>query len=233
LGPTFIKLGQIASGRSDLIPSEITTELEKLQDDVAAIDFEKIKATIEDELGQPLNELFATFNEEPLATASIGQVHIASMHNKEEVAVNMHLPSIENTMNTVFEILHDFAMFVEYHFLWARTYRLREMMDEFAYSLRNKLDYMLEGRNAEKIERQFCEDETIHIPKIFWPHTTKKVLTMEMIHGIKVNHFDKLDAHDYDRKLIASRIANAMFEQILIGGFFHGDPHPGNIYILP
>jgi len=233
LGPTFIKLGQIASGRSDLIPSEITTELEKLQDDVAAIDFEKIKATIEDELGQPLNELFATFNEEPLATASIGQVHIASMHTGEEVAVKIQRPSIEKTMNTDLEILHDFAKFLEDHFLWARTYRLREMMDEFAYSLRNELDYMIEGRNAEKIERQFCEDETIHIPKIFWPHTTKKVLTMEMIHGIKVNHFDKLDAHDYDRKLIASRIANAMFEQILIGGFFHGDPHPGNIYILP
>src|SRR5699024_4753680 len=197
------------------------------------IDFEKIKATIEDELGQPLNELFATFNEEPLATASIGQVHIASMHTGEEVAVKIQRPSIEKTMNTDLEILHDFAKFLEDHFLWARTYRLREMMDEFAYSLRNELDYMIEGRNAEKIERQFCEDETIHIPKIFWPHTTKKVLTMEMIHGIKVNHFDKLDAHDYDRKLIASRIANAMFEQILIGGFFHGDPHPGNIYILP
>lgn len=233
LGPTFIKLGQIASGRSDLIPTEITTELEKLQDDVAPIEFEKIKLTIEEELGESLEDLFASFNETPLATASIGQVHIASMHTGEEVAVKIQRPSIEKTMNTDLEILHDFAKFLEDHFLWARTYRLREMMDEFSYSLRNELDYMIEGRNAERISLQFEEDETIHIPKIFWRHTTKKVLTMEMVHGIKVNHFDKLDKHDYDRKLIASRFAHAMFEQILIGGFFHGDPHPGNIYILP
>src|SRR5699024_11933984 len=126
----------------------------------------------------------------------------ASLQTVEEVAVKIQHPSIKKTMNTDLEILHDFAKFLEDHFLWARTYRLREMMDEFAYSLRNELDYMIEGRNAEKIERQFCEDETIHIPKIFRPHTTKKVLTIEMIQDIKVNHFNKLFGNDYDRKLI-------------------------------
>lgn len=233
LGPTFIKLGQIASGRSDLIPNEITKELEKLQDDVAPIPLERIQATLEEELGLPVTELFPTFSQTPLATASIGQVHTATLPSGEEVAVKVQRPSIEKNMHTDLEILHDFAKFLEDHFLWARTYRLREMMDEFSHSLRNELDYMMEGRNAERIQQQFTHDNTIHIPTIYWRHTTKKVLTMELVKGIKVNHFDKLDEHDYDRPLIASRIANAMFEQILIGGFFHGDPHPGNIYILP
>src|SRR5699024_5473780 len=192
LVPTFIKLWQIASGRSDLIPSEITTELEKLQDDVAAIDFEKIKATIEDELGQPLNELFATFNEEPLATASIGQVHIATLHTGEEVAVKIQRPSIETTMQTDLEILHDFSKFLEDHFAWARAYQIRDMVDEFAFSLKNELDYMNEGRNAEKIAKQLADNEAVHVPIIYWQYTTKKVLTMEMIHGIKVNNYDKL-----------------------------------------
>ena len=233
LGPTFIKLGQIASSRNDLIPKEITDELEKLQDDVFPIPYEKIEATLEEELHAPIHVLFAHFNTEPIATASIGQVHIATLHTGEEVAVKIQRPSIETTMQTDLEILHDFAKFLEDHFAWARAYQLRDMVDEFAFSLKNELDYMNEGRNAEKIAKQLADNEAVHVPIIYWQYTTKKVLTMEMIHGIKVNNYDKLEAHDYDKRKIAKTITDAMFEQIFIDGFFHGDPHPGNIYILP
>ncbi|MEI3608644.1 ABC1 kinase family protein [Pseudogracilibacillus sp. SO10305] len=233
LGPTFIKLGQIASSRNDLIPKEITDELEKLQDDVFPIPYEKIEATLEEELHAPIHVLFAHFNIEPIATASIGQVHIATLHTGEEVAVKIQRPSIETTMQTDLEILHDFAKFLEDHFAWARAYQLRDMVDEFAFSLKNELDYMNEGRNAEKIAKQLADNEAVHVPIIYWQYTTKKVLTMEMIHGIKVNNYDKLEAHDYDKRKIAKTITDAMFEQIFIDGFFHGDPHPGNIYILP
>ena len=233
LGPTFIKLGQIASSRNDLIPKEITDELEKLQDDVFPIPYEKIEATLEEELHAPIHVLFAHFNIEPIATASIGQVHIATLHTGEEVAVKIQRPSIETTMQTDLEILHDFSKFLEDHFAWARAYQLRDMVDEFAFSLKNELDYMNEGRNAEKIAKQLADNEAVHVPIIYWQYTTKKVLTMEMIHGIKVNNYDKLEAHDYDKRKIAKTITDAMFEQIFIDGFFHGDPHPGNIYILP
>lgn len=233
LGPTFIKLGQIASSRNDLIPKEITDELEKLQDDVFPIPYEKIEATLEEELHAPIHVLFAHFNIEPIATASIGQVHIATLHTGEEVAVKIQRPSIETTMQTDLEILHDFSKFLEDHFAWARAYQLRDMVDEFAFSLKNELDYMNEGRNAEKIAKQLADNKAVHVPIIYWQYTTKKVLTMEMIHGIKVNNYDKLEAHDYDKRKIAKTITDAMFEQIFIDGFFHGDPHPGNIYILP
>src|SRR5699024_4746868 len=116
---------------------------------------------------------------------------------------------------------------------WARTYRIKDIIEEFSFSLRNELDYLLEGRNGERIAEQFQDDPDIRIPKIFWDYTSEKVLTMEMIRGLKVNNYRQLKEEGYDTKLIASRIADAMLYQILDAGFFHGDPHPGNIYVLP
>lgn len=233
LGPTFIKLGQIASSRRDLIPEEITTELEKLQDDVMSIPFDDVRSIIESELGDSIENLLQNFHEEPLATASIGQVHLATLFSGEEVAIKVQRPDIVPTIETDLEILHDFAQFLEEKFAWARTYRICDMVDEFTYSLKDELDYTVEGRNAERIQRQFSQSKTVHIPKIYWEFTTKKVLTMEMVRGIKVSKIDQLKNEGYDRTLIAERITNAMFEQILGAGFFHGDPHPGNIYIMP
>lgn len=233
LGPTFIKLGQIASSRRDLIPEEIATELEKLQDDVQSFSFSEVRSIMKAELGDSLENLLEQMNETPLATASIGQVHIAQTFAGEEVAIKIQRPDIQPTIETDLEILHDFARLLEDRFTWARTYRIREMIEEFSYSLRDELNYSVEGRNAERIANQFKDDETVHIPKIYWDLSTKKVLTMEMIHGIKVTHIDTLDEKGYDRNVIAERITNAMFVQILENGFFHGDPHPGNIYIMP
>ncbi len=233
LGPTFIKLGQIVSSRRDSVPEEITTELAKLQDDVTSFPFEKVREIVEGELGDTLENLFADFNEEPLATASIGQVHVAHLFTGEQVAIKIRRPDIQPTIETDLEILHNLARLMEDKFDWAKNYRLQDMIEEFASSLRDELDYQVEGRNAERIAKQFTDQPTIHIPNIHWEFSTKVVLTMDMIKGIKANHIDELEAQGYDLKLIAKRIVDSMFHQVLVEGFFHGDPHPGNVYILP
>lgn len=233
LGPTFIKLGQIASSRRDVVPEPIALELEKLQDDVQAIDYPVVREIIERELGEAPETLFAEFDEEALATASIGQVHVAKLHSGEEVAVKVQRPDIEHIILTDLGILNNLVRMMHQRVEWVRTYRIREIVEEFSHSLLNELDYLLEGRNGERVARQFAEDPTIKIPRIYWDYTTKKVLTMEMIHGIKVNKYDELEEKGYDKKQIAERITDAMLYQILVEGFFHGDPHPGNIFILP
>lgn len=233
LGPSFIKLGQIASSRRDIVPEEIAIELERLQDDVQSFDYEVVAQIIERELGDRPENLFQSFNEEPLATASIGQVHVATLLSGEEVAIKIQRPDIEDIMVTDLEILHSLARVLDKRVAWARTYRIKDIIEEFSFSLKNELDYLLEGRNSERIAEQFIDDDRIKIPKVYWDYTTKKVLTMELIRGIKVNHYEELQEKGYDTKLIASRITDAMLQQILDASFFHGDPHPGNIYILP
>ncbi len=233
LGPTFIKLGQIASSRRDLVPEQIAIELEKLQDEVQSFEYDIVKKIIEKELGEQPEEVFAEFSQEPLATASIGQVHVARLHSGEEVAIKIQRPDIETIIKTDLEILHNLARFLSSRMEWVKTYRIQETIDEFSHSLKNELNYHLEGRNGERIANQFTEDPIIHIPKIYWDFTTEKVLTMEMIHGIKVNKYDELEEKGYNKKLIAQRITDAMLHQILEVGVFHGDPHAGNIYILP
>lgn len=233
LGPTFIKLGQIASSRRDLVPEEIALELEKLQDDVESASYEEIEQIIIKELGDSPERLFATFDRKPLATASIGQVHVATLHSGEEVAIKIQRPHIEPTMLTDLDILQNLARFLDARMSWARTYRIRDIIDEFSYSLKNELDYFLEGRNGERIASMFKDNDMIHVPKIFWKFTSRKVLTMEMVHGIKVNKYDRLEKEGFNKKFLAEQITDAMLVQILDYGFFHGDPHPGNIFIMP
>lgn len=233
LGPTFIKLGQIASTRRDLVPEEIAVELEQLQDQVSSFSFKQVRDIIELELGDTIENLFQDVNETPLATASIGQVHTAHLLTGEQVAIKIQRPDIEPIVETDLEILDGLAKLMEAKLAWAKTYQIRNMIYEFSHSLRDELDYHIEGRNGDRMAKQFTKDTTIHIPTVYWTLSTKRVLTMELIEGIKVNHVDQLDAQGYDRKLIAKRLAHSMLQQILIEGFFHGDPHPGNIYILP
>lgn len=233
LGPTFIKLGQIASSRRDLVPKEIANELEKLQDEVPAFSYEEIETIIEQELGQSITQIFASFEEEPLATASIGQVHIATLFSGKKIAIKIQRPNIEDKVTTDLEILRDLARIANSKIEWARAYHIRDMIEEFSTSLYNELDYYQEGRNGERIAAQFKDNPHVHVPKIYWEYTTKKVLTMEKVNGIKVNQTEKLQEQGYDCSLLAERVANAMFEQVLEHGFFHGDPHAGNIFILP
>lgn len=233
LGPTFIKLGQIASTRRDLIPEEIALELEQLQDNVISFPFGQVREIIEEELGDTLENLFQEFNEIPLATASIGQVHIAHLLTGEHVAIKIQRPDIEPIVETDLEILDDLARIMESKISWAKTYQIRKIVNEFAKTLRAELDYYIEGRNCERIAKQFNYQSEIQIPQVHWKYTTKKVLTMDFIQGIKVSNIERLDSEDYDRRLIAERITQSMLQQIFIEGFFHGDPHPGNIYVLP
>ncbi|HWQ40694.1 MAG TPA: 2-polyprenylphenol 6-hydroxylase [Desulfosporosinus sp.] len=232
LGPTYVKIGQIASTRADVIPEDILHELEKLQDDVPPFSFPQVRQIIEEELGSPLEEVFSSFDEAAIAAASIGQVHRAQLRTGELVAVKVQRPRIKAMIETDLEILLDLATLAEHRMERMERLQLRDVVEEFAKSLRNELDYTIEGRNAEKIAKQFKNDPKIYIPSIYWEYTTRTVLTMEYVEGLKLNQFETLERKGYDRKAIAEQLVQALFHQMLIEGFFHADPHPGNIFLL-
>ncbi|AFM01028.1 MULTISPECIES: AarF/ABC1/UbiB kinase family protein [Desulfitobacterium] len=233
LGPTYVKIGQIASTRPDIIPDYLITELEKLQDQVPPFSFADVRQIIETELGALPEDIFQHFEEKPVAAASIGQVHYAVLKTGENVAVKIQRPHIARTIETDLEILLDLAALAEKRVDWAALYHVKDMVEEFANSLRNELDYEIEGSNAERMGKQFQGDPTIRIPKVYKEYSNKKVLTLEYIQGVKLSQFETLEALGYDRKVLAENLIKAMFKQILIEGFFHGDPHPGNIFVLP
>ncbi|MCR6110097.1 AarF/ABC1/UbiB kinase family protein [Bacillus sp. A301a_S52] len=233
LGPTFVKLGQIASTRPDLIPASIIEELEKLHDKVTPFTYEGAKAIIEAELEGDLEDIFDDFDQEPLGAASIGQVHYAVLKTGEQVAVKVQRPMIEKIIQTDLEILYEIASLAEKRFEWAARYELSGLVEEFSKALRKELDYTNEGRNADRIAKQFKKDPHIYIPSVNWDYTTKKILTMEYVEGTKLNDIDKLTREGYNTKVLAERVANSVFHQILIEGFFHGDPHPGNMAAFP
>jgi ubiquinone biosynthesis protein len=233
LGPTFIKIGQIASTRPDIIPAEIIHELVKLQDQVPPFSFEEVKRIMGQEFVEPMDMLYTEFCETPLAAASIGQVHYAVLLTGERVAVKIQRPRIKEVIETDLEILQDLARLAETRLEWAERYKLRDVVEELRKSLLLELDYVIEGRNSEKIAKQFINNPNIVIPKIYWENTTTKVLTMEYIEGTKLNEAEKLQQEGYDSNVLAKRVVNAIFQQVLVEGFFHGDPHPGNILALP
>ncbi|WP_141335572.1 AarF/ABC1/UbiB kinase family protein [Paenibacillus sp. tmac-D7] len=232
LGPTFIKLGQIASTRSDLIPESIIKELEKLQDQVTPFSYQEVKHIIESELNIDLDQTFLSFEETPLAAASIGQVHLALLTTGERIAVKVQRPTIAETIRTDLEILQNLAIMAEARFEWAHRHQLVRLFEEFKKSLLDELDYTIEGKNAEKIASQFKNQAHIRIPKVYWEFSSKKILAMEFMDGIKLNSPELLHAKGYDSKRIAERLMNAILHQIFIKGFFHADPHPGNITVL-
>lgn len=233
LGPTYVKLGQIASTRPDMIPADIIIHLEKLQDNVSAFPLEQVQNLIKEELGSYIEEIFYDFDPEPLAAASIGQVHVATLTSGEKVAVKIQRPNITTNIETDLEILFEIAMVAQKRFQWAKQYQVVDMIDEFAKSLRKELDYTIEARNTDKISIQLKDQKDFYIPKIHWEYSTKRILTTEFLQGIKVSQGDSLAQEGYDLSLIASRFAKGIFHQIFIEGFFHGDPHPGNIIVLP
>ncbi|GCL70639.1 2-polyprenylphenol 6-hydroxylase [Paenibacillus naphthalenovorans] len=233
MGPTFVKLGQIASTRPDLLPEEIIRELEKLQDRVPPFSFQEVRGIIQEELADEPDNIFQHFEDTPLAAASIGQVHQAVLRSGEKVAVKVQRPNIASVIETDLEILQDLAALAEHRLEWAARYQIRIMVDEFSKSLRAELDYTMESRNAEKIAKQFGNDPAIYVPKVFLEYSTKKVLTMEYVDGVKLNEPDKLKQYGYNPKNLAERLAKAIFHQIFNNGFFHGDPHPGNVLVLP
>jgi ubiquinone biosynthesis protein len=231
LGPTYVKFGQILSTRPDLVPPDIVKELSKLQDEVPPFKFEQVQECVEEELGRPLDQAFKSFSRAPIASASIGQVHEAALADGREVVVKVQRPNIEKIIKIDTEIMFDLAVKAEKRFEEARLFNLVERVEEFTKTIHQELDYTNEGQNADRFRVNFEDDDSIHIPFVYWDYTTRRVLTMEYIHGIKIKDKEKLVARGYDLTYLTEVIANAYIKMILLDGFFHGDPHFGNIFV--
>ncbi|KAI9084622.1 hypothetical protein K1719_033404 [Acacia pycnantha] len=232
LGPTFIKLGQLSSTRSDLFPREFVDELAKLQDKVPAFSPKKAIGFIVSELGAPINVLFKEFEDRPIAAASLGQVHRAILHNGEKVVVKVQRPGLRR----LFDIdLRNLKLIAEY-FQRSETFGgpSRDWMgvyEECSTILYQEIDYINEGKNADKFRRDFRNIKWVRVPLVYWDYTATKVLTLEYLPGIKINQVDVLTSRGFDRMKISSRAIEAYLIQILKTGFFHADPHPGNLAI--
>lgn len=232
LGPTFIKLGQIMSTRRDLFSEDIIIELSKLQDDVEPFTFEIAKEIFKQELQVDIDESFKSFNPVPIASASIGQVYGAILKNGKDVVVKIQRPLVDNIIKRDVDILFTLAKILDEHMDKEKPYELYEMVEEFARTITRELDYTLEARNAEKFHTFFQNDKNIYIPKVYWEYTSKKILTMERITGIKINDKEKLNGKNWPMEDLATIITDAFLKQIFVLQAFHGDPHPGNIFIM-
>jgi len=233
LGPTFVKLGQILSTRPDIIPLEYIKELEKLQDKVPPYSYDLVVQMVQKELGANVSELFQSFDEKPFAAASLGQAHKAILkEDKVKVVVKVQRPDMEKIIETDLDILFQLARLTERYIPESRLYDPVGVAEEFAKTIRMELDYGTEGRNAERFRKNFEEEKTIYIPKVYWELSSKRILTMEYIDGIKINHLKELEEAGYDRKKLAENGAKSFMKQMLIDGFFHADPHPGNILVM-
>ena len=232
LGPTFVKLGQILSTRPDLIPPDYIEELQKLQDKVPPFAYDQVEQIIKRELGADISKIFKSFEQKAFAAASLGQVHQAILEDGDKAVVKVQRPDIEKTIETDLDILFHIARLTEKHIPASRLYDPVGIVEEFAKAIRLELDYGTEGRNAERFKKNFEDDKRIYTPKIYWEFSSRRVLTMELIEGIKINNLKELDKIGYDRKKIAENGAKAFMKQILIDGFFHADPHPGNMLVM-
>ena len=230
LGPTFIKFGQILSMRPDLIPMEFVEEFKKLQDKAPVFGYGDVESQIKEELGAPVNELFDSFDKDPVAAASVAQVHNAVLDG-EDVVVKVQRPEIEDIIEADLDILSNLARLVTRHIPESRLYDPVGIVEEFAKTIRRELDFTVEGRNAEKFKRNFADDPTVYIPRVYWELTSKRILTMEAIHGTKISDLDE-DLEEETRKNLSENIAKSYMKQIFVDGFFHGDPHPGNIFVM-
>jgi ubiquinone biosynthesis protein len=233
LGPTFIKVGQIASTRPELLPRAFIDELGKLQDEVPPNPWEEVQPIIEDELGMPLEEVFLAFDPTPIASASLAVVYAAMLPDHTQVIVKIQRPNIENVIDTDLAIIRDIARQAANRLSWTRVYDPVGLSEEFTFALQSELDFEREGRNADRFRENFKEDNFVYIPKVYWEYTTSIMMVQERIHGIKVSDIETLDAQGYDRDQIALHTAKFVIKEVLEDGFFHADPHPGNIFILP
>jgi ubiquinone biosynthesis protein len=233
LGPTYIKLGQVLSTRPDLIPIEFTEELARLQDSVPPFAFAEVEAIIQRELGAPPSEVFDHIESEPAASASIGQVHRARLKNGEAVAVKVQRPGIRALIEVDLEIMLHLATLAERHVEELALHRPVKIVEEFARTLEKEIDFRIEAANIDRIAQGFLDDPTVYIPAVFREFSTACVLTIEYVDGVKISNIDQLDAAGYDRRLLCSRGAAVVLKQVFHHGFFHADPHPGNIFALP
>ena len=233
LGPTFIKLGQLLSTRPDVLGKEYIHEFSKLQDKVPAVSLEDINAQIQREMGHPAEELFAEFSKEPLAAASIAQVHRGKLKSGEEVVFKIRRPGIAKIVATDIDVLMGLAYLIEQHVPAVALYDPVGLVKEFRRNILREMNFTREGRTVDRFAVNFAGSDTVYTPKIFWDYSGEIVLTMEYVPGIKISDLENLTAQGYDLKEIAHRGADAFLRQVLDFGLFHADPHPGNVFILP
>ncbi|MEH2292709.1 ABC1 kinase family protein [Nostoc sp.] len=231
LGPTFIKVGQLFSTRADIFPGEYVEELAKLQDKVPAFSYEQVEATIEKELGKKIPELFHNFEPIPLAAASLGQVHKAVLYTGESVVVKVQRPGLKKLFEIDLQILKGITRYFQNHPKWGRGRDWLGIYEECCRILWEEIDYLNEGRNADTFRRNFRGYDWVNVPRIYWRYATSRVLTLEYLPGIKISQYEALEAAGLDRKAIARQGAQAYLIQLLNSGFFHADPHPGNIAV--
>ena len=231
MGTTFIKLGQILSTRADLLPPEYLSELSKLQDSAKPVPFTEIQSALVSELGKPIESVFLDFDPEPLAAASIGQAHAATLPDGTEVVVKIRRPGVVEQVNEDLEILQELAARASRHWEFADRYDLIGLVDEFSQTLRAELDYIREGHNAERFAENFASETGIHIARVYWNTSTSRVLTLERIRGTKINDLPALDRQGIDRPSLATFAAGVVMKMVCEDGFFHADPHPGNFFI--
>ncbi|MCW5941903.1 MAG: AarF/ABC1/UbiB kinase family protein [Fimbriimonadaceae bacterium] len=232
LGTTFIKIGQMLSTRPDLVPPEYLAELSKLQDDAPRVPYPEIADVIEREFGQAPERLFRTFDPEARAAGSVAQVHGATLPEGTPVVVKVRRPGIERLVELDLAVLGRVARFLSQHTELGRTHDLESLVEEFAHTIRGELDLSKEGQNAERIAAQFSEDPRLHVPRIHGDFSGRTVLTMEDVRGIKIDRLEALDAAGIDRQRLAETCTHVALVQVLEHGFFHADPHPGNLLVL-
>ncbi|GAA3286361.1 ABC1 kinase family protein [Arthrobacter citreus] len=231
LGPTYVKLGQLLSTRQDLLPPKYQQELAKLQDNTEPVPWELIHPVLQEALGQQVLTRFTSFNTTPLASASIGQVYGATLPGNNDVVVKIRRPGIEEEVNEDLDILQGLAAYAGKHWEAARDYDVPGLMDEFAETLRTELDYNQEARNARRFAQNFEDNPAVQIPTVFDRFSTSTVLTQQRLYGLKVTDTAALDAAGIDRKALAVTAADAEMKMVFEDGFFHADPHPGNIFV--
>ncbi|NJR66540.1 MAG: AarF/ABC1/UbiB kinase family protein [Leptolyngbyaceae cyanobacterium CRU_2_3] len=231
LGPTFIKVGQLFSTRADLFPVEYVEELSKLQDKVPAFGYEQVERIVTKDFGKPIPQLFRSFDPIPLAAASLGQVHRAQLHSGEEVVVKIQRPGLKKLFTIDLQILKGIARYFQNHREWGRGRDWMGIYAECCKILWEEIEYLNEGRNADTFRRNFREQDWVKVPRVYWRYSSPRVLTLEYMPGIKISHYEALEAAGIDRKTTAKLGAEAYLHQLLNDGFFHADPHPGNIAV--
>lgn len=232
MGGVLIKLGQFFSSRVDVMPEEYIDELAKLQDMVPPVPFEEIKEVIESEFNLPLNRIFRDIEKEPQAAASLAQVHYATLMDKTPVAVKVQRPDIQQLIDIDLATFGYLMEGVDKFTSFGKKVDIPKIIMEFTKTLGDELDFLREGYNAERFRQNFQNEKTIYIPKVYFRYTSNKVITLERINAIKISNYKALERKGIDRSAVAQEVAQSYFKQVLEDGFFHADPHPGNLFVV-
>jgi ubiquinone biosynthesis protein len=233
LGPTFIKVGQILSTRPDLFPDEVIKELRKLQDAAPPFPFEEVAAILEEEFADSVSHIFAEFTEQPVASASLAQVHRARLKSGRVVAVKVQRPGVQKTIDADLDILKDVAGFLDQHTRFGELFHFQDIVQDFDESIHSELDFTQEADNIDAFRRNLARDPGVAVPEVNWIYTTPRVLTMSYVDGIRIDDLPALEQAGLSRMDLARRLATSICNQVFRDGLFHADPHPGNLQVLP